>query len=204
MMLSHIAAIGALALLLLGCAPRSPGSDAPLSSVTAPPSVPVSTGAPMIPSQLHARLFSAGFGGVGPATPAPAPDAWVSLIVDIDSSGALSGVEIVEIELVDVAGKVVARAVPPWLSRRDPGTLTDAGQRADRSDAGTLPFDGNARPGEGLRLHVRAPLDTRLDSLARRSPARFRARLLAHGDPGIPLEGPVDAPWATAGPAGPR
>jgi hypothetical protein len=67
-----------------------------------------------------------------------------------------------------------------------------------------VPFDGNARPGENLKLHVRATLDARLASLTRANPARFRARLLAEADPGIPVEGPLDAPWATAGPVGPR
>ena len=84
-----------------------------------------------------------------------------------------------EIELVDLAGKVVARAVPPWSLGRDSDSTRGARQRWDHSDTGTIPFDGVVQPGQDLRLYVRAPLDARLQSLMTARPVRFRARLIA-------------------------
>ena len=157
----------------------------------------------MIPSKLRALPFAAGFGGVGPVTPPPSADAWVIVLVDVASRERLSGVEIKEIELVDHAGKVVARAVPPWSLGRDSDATRDGRQRWDYSDAGTAPFDGEKQPGQDLRLYVRAPLDARLQLLMSAQPVRFRARLLAAGDAGIWVEGPIGGGWPTAGPAHP-
>lgn len=155
----------------------------------------------MSPSKLRALPFAANFGGVGPATPAPHTDAWVIVLVDVASSARLSGVEIKEIELLDHSGKVVARAVPPWSVRRDLDGTRGKRKAWDTSDTGTAPFDGETQPGQDLRLYVNAPLDARLQALTSAVPVRFRARLVASGDPGIQIEGSVGGGWATAGPA---
>lgn len=193
----------ALALSDLGCEPPRSGSDRLLSSSTA--TAPIasasssasstgsSTGAS---SKLRARPVAAGYGGVGPRAPSPHPDLWVVLIVDIEATEKLTGVA-VEVELVDGAGTVVARAGPPVSLRHDSRTVgDDARRRGDFSQVGTSPFDGEAGPGRDLRLHVHAPLDVRAESLGPR-PTRFRARIRAPGDPGAWVEGPLQGPWAT-------
>ena len=155
----------------------------------------------MIPSKLRALPFAAAFGGVGPAVPLPYADAWMIVLVDVASKERLSGVEIKELELVDDAGKVVARAVPPWAPRRDSDATRAGRQRWDYSDSGTAPFDGEKQPGQDLRLRVDAPLDARLHLVMSAQPVRFRARLLAADDAGVWVEGPIAGGAATAGPA---
>lgn len=151
----------------------------------------------MIAGKLRVRPFAAGYGGVGPATPAPYPDRWIVLLVDIEATGALTGVEVKELELVDQAGKVVARAKPPWSLRRDTKAVSDdARRRGDFSEFGTSPFHGAAEPGRDLRLRVHAPLDTRSESL-KPQPVRYRALIVASGDPGAWVEGPLEGPWPT-------
>lgn len=148
-------------------------------------------------SALRVQPLSAGYGGVGPATPAPHPDTWVVLFLDVESDGGLSRVAVEAVELLASDGKVVARAVPPWSLRRDQGSVGDeARKRGDFSEQDTVPFDGNTTRGSKLRLRVHAPLDTRSDSLTPQ-PARFRARLVAAGDPGVWVEGPLLGPWPT-------
>jgi hypothetical protein len=134
---------------------------------------------------------------VGPATPAPYPDTWVVLLIDIETTGALTGVEVKELELVDQAGKVVARAGPPWSLRRDGKTVRDdARRKGDFSEVGTDPFNGEVEPGRDLRLRVHAPLDVRSESL-KSQPVRFRALIRGSGDPGIWVEGTLQGPWPT-------
>ena len=149
----------------------------------------------------HRVVRLANFGGVGPVTPPPSPDAWVIVLVDVASSERLSGLEIKEIELVDQAGTVVARAVPPWSLRRDSDATRDGRQRWDYSDTGTIPFDGEKQPSQDVRLLVHAPLDARLQSLTSARVGRFRALLIASGDAGVWVEGAACGGWATAGPA---
>lgn len=186
------------------------GSDATrttstMSRGTASTATPLSsTPSTMTPSKLRAQPFVANFGGVGPATPPPSPDAWVILLVDVASSAPLSGLEIREIELIDQTEKVVARGLPPWSLRCDSEATRRTRQRWDYTDSGTVPFDGEVQPGQDLRLHVHAPLDTRLQSLGTAGPVRFRARLLASDDPGVWVEGALQGSWPTAAPVGPR
>jgi hypothetical protein len=143
---------------------------------------------------MRVRLVSAGYGGVGPATPAPYPDLWIVLFVEIESSVKLRGVEVVEVELLDAGGNVVALAKPPWNLRRD---LSDTARREmDFAEYGTAPFDGECEPGRPLRLRIHAPLDTRAASL-KSAPMRFRARIRAASDPGAAVEGPLQGPWPT-------
>jgi hypothetical protein len=148
-----------------------------------------------MPTPLTVRAVAAGYGGVGPATPPPHPDTWVIAFLDLEATTSLIDVQIQELELLDAAGNVVARARPPWSLRRD--TTADDGrrERGDFSEAGTLVFDGQLRPGSRVRLRVHAPLDQR--SPLRPPPARFRARLGATDAPAIWVEGPVQGPWAT-------
>ena len=193
----------AIVLCELGCEPGRVVSDAPLPprpgspATTAASTALAPAGSSLIPSKLRVRPLAAGYGGVGPATPAPYPDTWVVLLVDIETTGALTGVEVKELELVDEAGIVVARAGPPWSLRRDLKTITDVARRSgDFSEVGTSPFNGEAEPGRDLRLRVHAPLDTRSES-RRSQPVRFRALILASGDPGIRVEGPLQGPWPT-------
>ena len=159
----------------------------------------------MTTSQIQAVAFAAGFGGVGPATPPPHPNARVVVLVDITPSHALTSLELSGIELLNGAGEVVARAVPgPGASlRRDSEATLRTRTRWDTSDTGTVPFDGQAEAGKPLRLHARAPLDARLEALGRVAPRRFRARVQAAGEPPVVVEGELQPSWATAGPAGP-
>jgi len=176
-----------------GCQPERASFDAAVA-----PSTPSQTAASaMTVSKLRPKPVAAGYGGVGPATPAPYPDVWIVLLVDLETTTALREVTLKELQLVDDAGKVVARAAAPWSLRRDLKTVTDGARKnGDFSDVGTIPFDGVAEPGRDLRLRVHAPLDTRSDSMGRPA-TRFRAFLVAPGDRGVWLEGPLQGPWAT-------
>lgn len=160
----------------------------------------------MNPSSFQASSFAAGFGGVGPATPPPLPNTWAAVLVDVTPNQDLSGLELTGIELMNAAGEVVARAAPgPSDSlRRDADATLRSRTRWDVTDGGTIPFDGKAQAGKPLRLHARATLDTRLEVLYRAQPTRFRARVRAAGTPPVPVEGPLQGAWSTAGPAGPR
>jgi hypothetical protein len=120
------------------------------------------------------------------------------LLIDIEAPAELLGVKVTELELLDKAGKVVARAkVSPTSIRRDEKAIADDTRlKGDFSETGTVPFNGVIVPGRSVRLHIRAPLDTRAESLAA-LPVRFRARLLAKRDAGIRVEGPLQPPWPT-------
>lgn len=151
----------------------------------------------MSSSRLRGRLVAAGYGGVGPATPAPHPDLFVALVVDVDATAPLTGVDVGALELVDATGGVVARATSARALRRDSKAVTDdARRKGDFSELGTTAFDGRADPERALRILIRAPLDVRAESL-RPEPARLRLRLVAPGDPGVAIEGPVVGPWPT-------
>lgn len=153
-----------------------------------------STRAQMTTSQLRVRPFSAGYGGVGPATPAPYPDLWIVLFVDLESSANLRGVEVAEVALLDAGGNAVAWAKPPWNVRRDLGEA--ARGEMDFAEQGTVPFHGEAEPGRPLRLRIHAPLDTRAASL-KSKPVRFRVWIRAASDPGAAVEGRLQEPWCT-------
>jgi hypothetical protein len=189
--------LAVLAFCFAGCKSQPTGVATPAPSGThasVAPSEVTSTGAHITTSQIRVRPVSAGYGGVGPATPAPYPDLWIVLFVEIESSVTLRGVDVAEIELLDAGGNVVARAKPPWNLRRD---LSDTARREiDLAEHGTAPFDGEVEFGRPLRLRIHAPLDTRAASL-KSSPVRFRARIRAASNPGAAVEGPLHGPWPT-------
>ena len=147
---------------------------------------------------LSAKSFLGAFGGVGPVGPS-GPGAWVIVIVNVDATAALDGVGVGDLEILDAAGAVVARAQPPLDVRVD--SASDAERRRDLSELGTTPFDGKMVASQGLRLRVHAALDARLDVLMKAAPARWRARVFAKGDPGTLVDGKLDPPWPTGGPA---
>src|SRR5262245_43626011 len=91
------------------CEPRRAAPDVALPSSTASPSTagPSSPGAPSssaAASELRVRPIAGGYGGVGPATPAPHPDTWVVLWLEVEARAKRSDVSIKEVELVDAAG----------------------------------------------------------------------------------------------------
>ncbi|HMR05735.1 MAG TPA: hypothetical protein PKA88_08150 [Polyangiaceae bacterium] len=188
----------ALALSTLSCETKStpPALAASPSAAAATPKA--SSAAAGVPSVLVARALVAGYGGVGPATPAPLPNLWVVLLIDVEATAQLLGVKLADLELLDKAGKVVARGKLSAKSlRRDDKTLPDEARRkGDFSQLGTMPFNGVIVPGRSVRLHVRAPLDTRSEALGTQ-PVRFRIRILAKSDAGIRVEGPLQPPWPT-------
>ncbi|MEZ4445366.1 MAG: hypothetical protein R3B72_40205 [Polyangiaceae bacterium] len=121
-----------------------------------------------------ATHVTAGYGGVGPQGPPGVPDAHIALVLDLrpEAEAAVDA-----IELVEAAGEVVARALPPLRHRVE-------------------------RSGGRRQLHVAAPLDAGLASLFGRQPIRYRARVRAGEEVGM-VGGPLDPPCATAGPAAP-
>jgi hypothetical protein len=149
-------------------------------------------------TRLRARCIGAGYGGVGPQSFAPQPDLWIVLLIGIEASEERSGLAFGQLELLDAAGNVVARATPPFSLRRDT-TDDEARRKLDFAEHGTIPFDGELVPDRELRLRVHAPLDTRSESLEHVA-VRFRVRFFAAHDPGSWLEGPLDGPGPTAGP----
>ena len=169
----------AMALPQLGCKRRAAAPPSPVSSMNA--------------NTLRATPVQAGYGGVGPYIPAPRPDQWVILLVDVETDAPLTGVEVSEVQLLDAAGRVVARAVPPFSLRR--ASVRDGGP-TDLSEAGTTEFDGRAQPGGVVRVRLHAPLDTRGESFA--APVvSFKARVRAAGHDDVWIAGPIAA-WSTA------
>ena len=148
-------------------------------------------------SKLAATSLAGGFGGVGPATPPPYPDVWIVVFLELDATAPLAGVEVEQIELRDAEGTVAAHAKAPWSLRSDARSVPDdARRRGDFSEVGTSPFDGRVAPGRAVRLRVHAPLDTRSDAM-KSPPVRFRAKVVASGDPGVWVDGPLQGPWPT-------
>jgi hypothetical protein len=176
-----------LALAGFACNRRHVDSDTPPSSSTA--GATSSGSSAMSSSRLHVRPISAGYGGVGPATPPPYPDTWVVLFVGVETTAKVTGVFVKQLEIVDATGAVVARGIAPFSLRRE-----GARQRGDFSEQGTTPFDGLAEPGRDLRLRIGAPLDTRAERLVPR-PVRVRALIQASSDPGIWVDAPLQGPW---------
>ena len=74
-------------------------------------------------------------------------------------------------------------------------------RRSISPHSGRLRFDGNLQSAHAIRLYVHAPLDTPLASIMSAQPERFRARVIASGDQGVRVEGPLQSAWPTAGPA---
>ncbi len=142
---------------------------------------------------LQVRHVAAGYGGIGPATPAPNPDLYLVLFIDIQSSARLGGIELADIQLLDAAGNAVARAQLPSTLRRDLGEMPRGA--ADLADHGSASFDGACEPGRPLRLRFDARVDTRAESL-KALPARYRARVRALNSPGATVEGPLHR-WAS-------
>jgi hypothetical protein len=196
--MSRAAVVSALALSLVGCEPRRGPDLGPYASGAAPSTAPpasASTGAPVTASKLRGQALAAGYGGVGPATPAPHPNVWVVLFVELTATAKLAGIAVASLELLDAEGRVVARATPPWSLRQD--TTPDAAARKrDFSEQGTTPFDGEAGTGDALRLRIHAPLDTRAEKL-KPAPVRYRLSIHADGESPASVEGPLEGPWPT-------
>lgn len=155
---------------------------------------------------LKATSFIASWGGVGPAA-VSGPDAWLVLVLDVEADAQRTGVEVKDVELLDAATTVVARATPPYDIRRD--AASDAERRRDLSRDRTTPFDGTLTSAQSVRLYVHAKLDASLAAAMRAAPTRFRARVAAAGGPAYQpsltiVEGTLEPPWATAGPAVPH
>jgi hypothetical protein len=187
--MNRCAVVALLALSGAACDRRHADSAAPLAS-TAPSTRPAISS-----SHLHLHPIAAGYGGAGPATPPPYPDVWVVLIVGVDAGAKLTGIAVERLELVDAAGKVVARGTSPFSLRLD-GTPDGGKSSGDFSEQGTTPFDGLAEPGRDLRLRIGAPLDPRAERL-KPPPARVRALVKASNEVGTWVEAPLQGPWPT-------
>lgn len=191
----------AVVTLLLACEPTPAPTATPSAPASPPVAVASASGSPT-KATMSSKLkimppIAAGYGGMGPATPAPHPNVWFVVILDINVTAPLTGIEVEQIELLGPQSEIVARAAPPLSVLRDDRTVSDeARRRGDLSDRGTTPFDGAATPARDLRLRVHAPLDVRADSLQPR-PVRFRIRLRATDDPGATIEGTLRGPWPT-------
>jgi len=124
----------------------------------------------------------------------------VVVYFDVAASAALGSLRVVDLEVHEASGTTIARALPPIELRVAlPG-------RDEHHNLRTEPFGGAVPAGAGVRLCAGAAL-TPLPG-APLAPLHYRASIrivLADGEEGAPLvlEGPLDQPWATAGPARP-
>jgi hypothetical protein len=119
---------------------------------------------------------------------------------DVVAAAEIALLRMVDIEVLDGSGAIVARAIPPTELRVSlPG-------RDEHHNLRTEPFAGAVPAGEKVRLCAGADL-TSLPG-AYEAKLRYRASISAvpaGGEEGAPLvlEGPLDQPWSTAGPARP-
>lgn len=148
---------------------------------------------------VTARLThsSGAFGGTGVS-----PPGHVSMIAtfEVAASVAIAALRVVELEILDASGAIVARALPPIEVRVSlPG-------RDEHHNLRSAPFGGAIEAGANVRLSASAGL-TPLPG-AYSTKLRYRASIsiaAAETDPDVPLvlEGPLDQPWPTAAPGRP-
>ncbi len=132
-----------------------------------------------------------GYGGTGVS-----PEGYCAVMPDFDATAmqAVSAVRLAELALLDPTGAELARAEAPIELR-----IWRPGRDADHNEI-TVPFPGALEAGVTLRLRARAAL-TLLPRASTLSSCRYRVTLLfGSSDGAIELQGPLDAPWATAGP----
>lgn len=154
--------------------------------------VPIMPGVPSISSLTHVRCS---FGGSGVSRPGFVA---IVLTVDLASAAEIRFVTVVGIDILDASGAPVARAVPPVeLQISLPGLGPD-------HNPITAPLSGSLAAGSTTRLCAAATLTPVPDAYG--ATLRYRATLLLEGgaaDAALVVDGPLDAPWATAGPSPP-
>jgi hypothetical protein len=140
---------------------------------------------------------SCAFGGSGVS-----PPGHIAIVVyfDVAAGAEIAMLRVVEIEVLDASGAIVARVISPIELRVSlPG-------RDEHHNLRTEPFAGAVPAGEKVRLCAGADLTPVLG--AYQAKLRYRASISAvpaGGEEAAPLvlEGPLDQPWSTAGPARP-
>ncbi len=159
-----------------------------MPSIPAPPSTPA--------AQL--THVTGAYGGSGPAPADHADHVSVVLLFDLGAVHDIGAPRVVSIEILDGSGAPVARAISPiGLRVAPPGRAN-----MDYSAFGTTPLDGPIAAGTKVRLRASASL-TPLQG-AYSAKLRYRASLTTEeGTAPLVLEGPLDNPWPTAGPAPP-
>lgn len=135
------------------------------------------------------------YGGSGPA---PIDYVTIVLMLDLAAVREIKRLEVSAIDVVDSSGAVVAHARPPISLRVAPPGRSNL----DYSDFGTLPLSKPISAGVTVRLRAAADLTPFQNAYA--ATLRYRASLKTDDGSLLSLEGPLDAPWPTAGPAGSR
>jgi hypothetical protein len=137
------------------------------------------------------------FGGTGVSAPGHYS---VMLYVDVAAARDVGGLRVSAIEVLQRSGVAAAHAVLPIELR-----VSLPGRDQDHNFI-TATFSGALRAGDALRLVASAEL-TPMGS-GRSEDFRYRATFVgedSHEDPmTLAVEGPLEASWATAGPAIPR
>ena len=136
---------------------------------------------------------SCGYGGTGVSPPNQIA---IMPYFDVTAARRIGNLRVTHIEILDASGATVARAVPPIRLRvADPSFPRDR----DHNEI-TKPFSGSISAGATVRLRAEADLTPFTWRYSDR--LRYRATVTTEeGAPALNLVGPLDNPWATAGPA---
>ena len=114
---------------------------------------------------------------------------------DVTAEHAVSGLRVAEVEVFEGATLMARTNAPIPLRISLPGVDRD-------HNPNTAPFDGTIAAGTKLRLVGNTELTTL--PMDYRKSYRYRATIVvtsSGGDETFALEGALDDPWATAGPA---
>lgn len=138
----------------------------------------------------HATPVRGAHGGTGVSRPGQ-----LHLLLDLDltATGDLRGLHAAGVELLDASGGTLARATPPIGLRR-----SLPGRDRDHNEI-TAPFDGAILAGTTVRLRASAEV---AGTPAGVNQLRYRMTLRTDAVTApLVVEGLLDAPWASAGPA---
>ncbi len=132
-----------------------------------------------------------GSGGLGPAPPEYVA---VVLVFDLAATRDIEHVRVTSIEFLDPSGKVVQHSKGPLELR----VVPSGPPRLDLPDGGGASA-GRIPRGSTVRLRAAGDMTPMPGAFAFQ--LRYRASVVIDAAPPLSLEGVVEGPWATAGPA---